>query len=256
MNGSATAVPELGLGLIEIGRPWGAHWKGASRPEEVDELLRAALDESIVFWDTAASYGSSEEQIGRFLRSNPAARVFLATKFGDHWVTGEAESRIDHSYDALRRSLDRSLELLPHVDLLQVHRATGEALRSRELYRALDDARASGVPELGASVKDVEAARIAIDAGVFGWLQIPYSLARKEMEPVFGMAGERKIKIIVNRPFAEGRLLNGSSVREAFRFILGQRFQGAIIPGTQSPAHLRENARAFRAARDMLAKPR
>ena len=146
--------------------------------------------------------------------------------------------------------------MLPHIDLLQVHRASVEALRSRELYKVLDDTRASGIPALGASVKDVEAARIAIENGVFGWLQIPYSLARREMEPVFAMAGERRIRIIVNRPFAEGRLLDGSSVQEAFRFILEQPFQGAIIPGTQSPLHLRENAHAFRAARDMLAKPR
>lgn len=244
--------PELGLGLIEIGRPWGAQWKGLPPAEQVDELLRTALEENIVFWDTAASYGSSEEHIGRFLRSHPAPRVFLATKFGDHWTAGEAESRMDHSYDALRRSLDRSLEVLPRIDLLQVHRAGAEVLRSRELHRALDYVRAQGIPHLGASVKEVAAAQIAVESGVFTWLQMPYSRAWAEMAPVFEMAAGRGVNVIVNRPFAEGRLLGNSSAEEAFRFILGQRFRGAIIAGTQSPAHLRENARAFRTARDML----
>ena len=251
-----THFPQLGLGLIEIGRPWGAQWKGLPPPEQVEELLQAALDEKVFFWDTAASYGSSEEHIGRFLRGHPAPQVFLATKFGDHWVPGEAESRMDHSYDALRRSLDRSLELLPRIDLLQVHRASAEALRSRELYRALEHARARGIPHLGASVKEVEAAQIALDSGVFTWLQIPYSRARTEMAPVFAMAADCGVGVIVNRPFAEGRLFADWSAEDAFRFVLERRFRGAIIPGTQSPAHLRENARAFRAARDKLSELR
>jgi aryl-alcohol dehydrogenase-like predicted oxidoreductase len=174
-----------------------------------------------------------------------ASRVTLATKFGDHWTPGEAESYRDHSFDALRRSLDRSLRLLPRIDLLQVHRATAEVLREEELYRALEYARSCGVASLGASVKELEAAHIAFDRGVFSWLQLPYNIDNRAMEPILDEAHERNIGILVNRPFAEGRLLDGHSVRDAFRFVLAQPWRGFAIPGTQSAAHLRDNHAAW-----------
>jgi aryl-alcohol dehydrogenase-like predicted oxidoreductase len=234
--------------LIGLGRPWGHRWKALPSDEQVYELLSTALKLGITFWDTAASYGSSEERIGAFLRSLPAAeasRVTLATKFGDHWTPGEEESYRDHSFDALRRSLDRSISRLPRVDLLQVHRATADVLRDEELYRALDYARACGVPALGASVKEPEAARIAFDRGIFSWLQLPYNLDNRLMEPILGEALERSVGILVNRPFAEGRLLDRHSVRDAFRSVLAQRWRGYAIPGTQSAAHLRANHAAW-----------
>ena len=251
---------ELGLGLIEIGRPWGAGWKGFPSEQQVRELLRTALEEGVVFWDTASSYGSSEERVGRFLREHAgeaASRVTIATKFGDHWSPDRTESWADHSFEALVESLDRSMRLLPRIDLLQVHRATPEVLRHEDVYRALEVARSRGIRQFGASVKTIEAARIALDSGWFQWLQIPFNPLRPEMAPVFALARERGIRLIVNRPFAEGRLLYdeagnplcGDEVRRnAFRFVCGQPFDGYVLVGTQSPQHLRDNVRLWREA--------
>jgi aryl-alcohol dehydrogenase-like predicted oxidoreductase len=250
-------VPELGLGLIALGRPWGHRWQALPSAEQVHDLLSTALALDITFWDTAASYGSSEERIGAFLRSLPAhqaARVTLATKFGDHWTPAETESRRDHSYDALRLSLDRSLRLLPRIHLLQVHRATAEVLREPDLYRALEYARSCGVTAFGASVKDPEAARLALSSGVFSWLQLPYNLGFPLLEPVLRLAFETGAGIVVNRPFGEGRLLDAHSVAAAFSFVLATRWRGYVIPGTQSAAHLRANHQAWLAARQALAK--
>ncbi len=248
---------QLGLGLIEIGRPWGAGWAGLPSEEQVGQLLEAAIEEGVTFWDTASSYGCSEERIGRFLRARPALldSVTLATKFGDVWAPGMEESHGDHSHDALLRSLDRSMELLPRIDVLQVHRATEEALRREDVYRALEVALRRGVAELGASVKTMEAARIAVESGWFGWLQIPYNPLRQEMAPVFVLARERGIRLLVNRPFAEGALLmdsdgraveGGEARRRAFEFIRAQAFEGFVLVGTKSAGHLRDNARLWR----------
>jgi aryl-alcohol dehydrogenase-like predicted oxidoreductase len=55
--------------------------------------------------------------------------------------------------------------------------------------------------------------------------------------------------IAVNRPFAMGAMVRaGADKRDAFRFILERSFQGVILTGTTSPAHLRENWRAFQEA--------
>lgn len=248
---------KLGLGLIEIGRPWGAGWTRLPSGEQVERLLDAAVEEGVTFWDTASSYGSSEERVGRYLRAHPehAAKVMIATKFGDVWAPGMEESYADHSYEGLVRSLERSLSLLPRIDLLQVHRATEEALRREDVYRALEEARRRGVPEFGASVKTMEAARIAVESGWFQWLQVPYNPLRQEMAPVFALARERGIRLLVNRPFGEGALLRDEegrplegreARRRAFEFIRAQAFEGFVLAGTQSPEHLRENARLWR----------
>lgn len=247
---------ELGLGLIEIGRPWGARWEGLPPQEQVEELLETALAEGILFWDTASSYGASEERIGQFLRARPEAlgRVRIATKFGDVWEPGMEESYGDHSYGSLMRSLERSLRLLPRIDLLQVHRATEEALQKADLFRALDEAERLGIREFGASVKTVAAAELAIRAGRFRWLQIPYNPLRTEMEPVFGLAQKHGLRLLVNRPFAEGRLLYDASGqplgeearRQAFVFLRQRAFDGYVLVGTKSPEHLRDNARLWR----------
>lgn len=248
---------KLGLGLIEIGRPWGAGWAGLPSDEQVERLLEAAVEEGVTFWDTASSYGSSEERIGRFLRGRPELRdrLTLATKFGDVWAPEMEESYADHTYAGLERSLERSLRLLPRIDLLQVHRATEEALRREDVYRAMEEARRRGVAEFGASVKTMEAARIAVESGWFQWLQIPYNPLRREMAPVFELARQHGIRLLVNRPFAEGallrdgqgRLLEGREARRrAFEFIRAQAFDGFVLVGTQSPEHLRENARLWR----------
>lgn len=248
---------ELGLGLIEIGRPWGANWHGLPPEEQVERLLETALEEGVRFWDTASSYGVSEQRIGRFLRARPEAleQVILATKFGDVWEPGMPESYADHSRDALLRSLDRSMALLPRIDLLQVHRATEDALRREDLYKALEEARKRGIPSFGASVKTMEAARLAVESRWFKWLQIPYNPLRPEMEPAFELARHSGIRLLVNRPFAEGWLLQnatgaqdspGDARRRAFEFLCQRRFDGFVLVGTKSPEHLRDNARLWR----------
>ena len=57
---------ELGCGLIAIGRPWGTTAEVPSEAEAID-FLQFAYDSGIRFFDTAPSYGLSEERLGHFL---------------------------------------------------------------------------------------------------------------------------------------------------------------------------------------------
>src|SRR5688500_13144516 len=82
---------ELGLGLIGIGREWGAGDRSVASQTQADELFRQALALNIGFFDTAPSYGQSEARLGRFLSelsSEQRKSVRVATKFGECWREG------------------------------------------------------------------------------------------------------------------------------------------------------------------------
>jgi aryl-alcohol dehydrogenase-like predicted oxidoreductase len=252
---SADGRVELGLGLLSIGRAWG--FNAAQPPGERD--ARSLLDEAVAlrfrFFDTAPAYGPSERIFGDFLRAGTANRneLFVATKMGEHWSPDTQSAHTDHSYPALRRSLDRSLELLGRIDLLQVHKASASALQSDEVLRALDYARSLGIHTFGASVSDTEAARLACESGVYAYLQFPFNALSAELRPIFNVAARYGIKVIVNRPFAMGRIVHEArgrptAMRKALEYILGEPFTGVILTGIKSPAHLRETVSLFRRA--------
>ncbi|QIN83515.1 aldo/keto reductase [Rubrobacter tropicus] len=83
---------------------------GEATEEASDLAIRQALDAGVDHFDTAADYGDSELQYGRWM-PEIRDRIFLSTKTGDR------------EKDAARRSIERSLERLrvDSVDLIQLH---------------------------------------------------------------------------------------------------------------------------------------
>lgn len=242
---------QLGLGLIGIGKPWGHVPRPVPSDAEARALLTGAVELDIRYFDTAPSYGDgvSEARLGAFLRSlTPAERdrLTIATKMGEHWDATRGEPFADHSYDALRRSLDASLGRLGRIDILQLHKATPAALASDDVARSWEHARSLGVERLGPSVSDLQSARIALDDGRYSVMQLPFSQANPTFAPVLDQARESGMWIAVNRPFAMGSMVHsGVDKAAAFRFILARGFAGVVLTGTTSLDHLRENVAAF-----------
>ena len=103
LGSTGVKVSRLGLGLAQIGSI------GFENESRVSDLINSALDSGISFLDTAASYGNSEEFIGRTV-SHRRDEYFLATKCG-HWagkVPWNAETVRSHIDRSLKRSRTRS----------------------------------------------------------------------------------------------------------------------------------------------------
>jgi aryl-alcohol dehydrogenase-like predicted oxidoreductase len=242
---------EFGLGTIGLGKPW-----GFANPEVPDEkgaqaLLERAMSLGVRYFDTAPSYGVSEQRLGRFLSGlTPSERAGLriATKFGEHWDCSRGEPYVDHSFDALCRSLDDSMARLARIDFLQLHKTTPDVLRSVDLARAWEYAAALGITGIGASVSDLESAGLAISDPTYRILQLPYNAAQETFAAAIDRAAGRGIRVAVNRPFGMGRMLYENrdlTKAGAFAFILRRRFEGVVLSGTKSAEHLEENWRAF-----------
>jgi len=253
---SSDASVSLGLGLLSIGRAWGYQQGQPPSEEDAFDLLRHAVARGIVFFDTAPAYAASERIFGHFLRElgGGATNLTVSTKMGEHWDADRQTGFTDHSYEALCRSLDLSLELLGRIDVLQIHKASVEALASKDVARAIDYARSTGITKIGASVSDLDAARMACGSGGFSHIQFPYNRLSLALEPAFEMARQAGMTVLVNRPFAMGQLIHDAStgsadpLPEALGFILRQPFQGVILTGTRSRQHLDESISAFEQA--------
>ena len=232
---------ELGLGLLSIGRPWGEQREPPPPQGDALNLLERAVALGIRFFDTAPAYGESEASLGRFVRRVDRP-VFVCTKMGENWDAARGASSVDHSYDGLARSIDRSLERLGRIDLLQVHKATAENVASADVARAVEYAQSCGVASFGASVSDLAAATAASREPWCTYLQFPFNRASTGLAPIFELAPARRLKLIINRPFAMGRL---PAQREAFAFVLERQFDGVVLTGTKSIAHLMANHAAF-----------
>jgi aryl-alcohol dehydrogenase-like predicted oxidoreductase len=244
---SAPAV-SLGVGLIGLGRPWGHVPTAVPSEAEALDFLAYAYAAGLTFFDTAPSYGLSEARLGKFLRTlDPAGRrrLTIATKFGDHWNPATQSAYVDHSYEALRASLDRSLDLLGPIDLLQLHKTTPAVLQSEALAQAFAYARQQGVPALGASISDRASGLAVCASEQYTAVQLPYNLANTQFADVIDQATAQGKQVLINRPFKMGELTDPVA---AFAFILRQPFQGVVLTGTKSPAHLRANLEAFRQA--------
>ncbi|MGZ4683430.1 MAG: aldo/keto reductase [Acidimicrobiales bacterium] len=113
---SGLAVSTVGIGCNNFGLRLGLD---ESRP-----VVHAALDAGITLFDTADSYGDSEEILGELLQGK-RDDVVLATKFGSD-VRGRngADWGARGSRRYIRRAVESSLRRLrtDHIDLYQLHR--------------------------------------------------------------------------------------------------------------------------------------
>lgn len=159
-------VSILGLGAGQIG--------AADVPEnDASDVLNGALDLGITLIDTAASYGLSEERIGRHL-AHRRDEFVLITKGGQaidghpDWSTGSVSASIEQS---LRRTRSERL------DIFFLHSCPVEVLRRGDLQDTLDQAVAAGKVGMAGYSGDNEHLAFAVDSGRFAAIETSINIA-------------------------------------------------------------------------------
>jgi aryl-alcohol dehydrogenase-like predicted oxidoreductase len=116
---SGLVVSKVGLGCNNFGRRIGL--------DDARAVVDAALDEGVNLFDTADSYGDSEEILGELLEGR-RDQVVIATKFGsDLRGANGPDWGAQASRRYIRRAVERSLRRLrtDWIDLYQLHRPDG-----------------------------------------------------------------------------------------------------------------------------------
>jgi aryl-alcohol dehydrogenase-like predicted oxidoreductase len=135
LGNSGLVVSVVGLGTNNLGMRLDL--------ERSREVVHAALDEGITLFDTADSYGASEERLGEILQGK-RDDVVLATKFGSdvrpRGLSNGEDWGARGSRRYIRRSVESSLRRLrtDWIDLYQMHRPD-PVTPIEETLSALDD---------------------------------------------------------------------------------------------------------------------
>lgn len=203
-------VSVVGLGTWQLGADWG----NVSEADAM-EVLRAAVESGVTFFDTADVYGDgrSERIIGRFLSGNAGQGITVATKMGRR-VDQQAEN---FTLENFRAWTDRSRVNLgtDQLDLVQLHCPPSSVFSSDAVYDALDTLVAEErIAAYGVSVETCDEALAAIARpGVASVQIILNAFRRKPLDQVLPAAAAAGVGIIARVPLASG-LLSGRYTRE------------------------------------------
>ena len=249
------AIPSTGEKLPAIGvGTWQAFDVAGDQAgrSTLKEVLSVFAQSGARLVDSSPMYGTAESVAGDLIAElGVRDKLFIATKV---WTSGRAEGLRQMETSFKRLGVER-------MDLMQVHNLVDVATHAKTLQDMKQQGRVRyiGVTHYTASAyADVER---ALKSSPWDFLQINYSLGERDAEKrLLPLARERKIAVIINRPFAEGDLfrrtkgkslpswageLGISSWAQYFlKWIVSHPAVTCAIPGTGKPEHMQDNLAA------------
>ena len=236
------ALPKIGLGTwqtFDVG-------SDAAARAPLREVLKM-LNGNVI--DSSPMYGTSESVVGDLVAElGLRERVFMATKV---WTSGRQAGieQMETSFKRLRVKV---------MDLMQVHNLKDVSVHKKTLaeWQQRGRIRHTGITHYSASAyPEVER---ALKGGGWDFLQINYSLAEREAERrILPMAKDLGLRVIINRPFAEGALFRkvkgkplppwaaelgiASWAQYFLKWIISHPAVTCAIPGTARPDHMKDN---------------
>ena len=241
-------IPVIGLGTYR------AFDVGSSAGERaaVKGVLEAFVEAGGRVVDSSPMYGRAEVVVGELAAAPPMrSRLFLASKV---WITG---------HDAGVEQIEHSLRRMGggRMDLMQVHNLVDAATQLATLRKLKEAGRiryvgvshwnTSGYAELERTLRDED----------LDFVQLNYSIVERDAEArLLPLALERKVAVVVNRPFAQGGLFekvkgkalpdwaasfDAASWGQFFlKFVVSHPAVTCAIPATAKVGHLRDNMAA------------
>ena len=241
---SGEAIPVIGLGswiTFNVGRDPEARAECAA-------VMRQFFGGGGRMVDSSPMYGSAQDVIGAAVQALEPARLFAADKV---WIG-------DGARGPAQIETSRRLWRVPRFDLLQVHNLLAWQDHLPQLLAMKREGRLRYVGiTTSEGRRHAEVEKIMASQPI-DFVQISYNALDREVEGrILPLARERRIGVIVNRPFRQGdltRALAGKPLpgwgaeigcttwaQALLKFIVAHPAVTCAIPATSNVAHVREN---------------
>ena len=243
---SGEMIPAVGLGsarTFNVGPP---------SPEWVPlgDVVRLFHEMGGRFFDTAPSYGTSEQVAGQIAQEIGIHNdLFFATKISTRGGLDVGIAQQEESFRDWGRDV---------IDLNQVHNLQDTAIHLRTIRQAKEEGRTRYVGVTTSFGRQYEQMEQVLRSEELDFFQVNYSLGEREAaDRLLPLAQDRGIGVIVNEPFNVGRLFGAVSGRELpdwaaefdcqswgqffLKYILSHPAVTVIIPATGDPEHLVDN---------------
>lgn len=248
---SGELVPVVGLGSA-------ATFAEAARGEDrsaVRDVLKTMFDLGGTVFDTAPSYGASEEVAGTIVNElGMVNNVFWATKVNVASRGGTADraaavAQIETSFGRIKK---------PKIDLIQVHNLGDVPTQLGILKELKQRGRVRYLGVTTTSDGQYNALEEIMTNEPLDFIEIDYSIANRNVEEVIlPLALRLKIGVIVALPFGRATLfprvagkplpewakdIDVESWAQYFlKYIIGHPAVTVAIPSTSKPANMRDN---------------
>jgi diketogulonate reductase-like aldo/keto reductase len=241
---SGEQLPVIGLGswiTFNVGRdPQGRADSAA--------VMRAFFAGGGRMIDSSPMYGSAQEVIGEALPALKPPSLFAADKV---WIGSGAQG--PEQIETSRRRWG-----VPRFDLLQVHNLLAWDEHLPTLFRMKREGRLRYVGITTSEGRRHAEIEKVMASQPIDFVQISYNVLDREVERrILPLARDRRIGVIVNRPFRQGDLTQAlagkplpgwaadigctSWAQALLKFIVAHPAVTCAIPATSSVAHVREN---------------
>ena len=257
------AIPSTGERVPIVGLGSSATFAQVARGEDVGalkEVMRTLVEGGGTVFDTAPSYGASEEVAGRVARElGITDKIFWATKLNVARGGGPADPA------AARAQIETSFERIGKrpIDLIQVHNLADVPTQLGILKELKREGRIRYVGVTSTNERQYTELEAVMRNEPLDFIGIDYAIDNREVETtLLPLARERKIGVLVYAPFGRRRLwarVAGQEVpawaaefdaRTWAQFFL--KFVGshpdvtAITPATSRPSNMADNLGAAR----------
>lgn len=250
LPGGNLTIPTIGMGswlTLDVGdNP--TQWRGRQ------EVVQAFFDEGGRLIDSSPMYGSSEKMIGRFLKPiSNKQNLFAATKV---WTPTKWRG-----VEQMKNS--RRLWGVDHFDLMQIHNLVDWETHMETLLAMKAAGQIGYIGVTTSHGRKHETLEHIIKSQPIDFVQCTYNFIDREVENrILPLARERKLAVIINRPFQRGGLFERFERKPLpswageidcenwaqffLKFVVSHPAVTCAIPATTRVDHLQQNMNAGR----------
>jgi aryl-alcohol dehydrogenase-like predicted oxidoreductase len=249
---SGEKLPLMGLGSSATF----SRLAGSGEIDALREVLRTLTDNGGTVFDTAPSYGDSEEVAGEIVNDlGVEESVFWATKVN---VAPRGGGSADP--DAARAQIETSFRRIgtPAIDLIQVHNLADIPTQLGILKELKEEGRVRYIGTTSTNADSYDYLAQVMRREPLDFIGVDYAVDNRESaDIILPLAQERGIAVLVYLPFGRTRLWNrvaGSDLPEwaeefdatswaqfFLKFVAAHPAVTAITPATSKPHHMLDN---------------